>query len=73
MDRRFAALLTIGCFLHGGLPTAVADSNIPEPIVLKAGVAKAVITPVNWKELTTRDGDQGHAQGPRFVRPCTDP
>jgi len=72
MDRKFAALLTIGCFLHGGLPTAFADSKSPESIILKAGVAKAVITPENWKELTTVMGTKArHKDHDLYARALT--
>jgi neutral ceramidase len=53
MDCKLAAMLVIGCLSLGGQTMVSADSGPVEAVVMKAGVAKAVITPENWKELTT--------------------
>jgi hypothetical protein len=71
MDCKFAALLVIGCLSFGGT-TAAADSKPAHAVVMKAGVAKAVITPENWKELTTVMGTKAtHKDHDLYARALT--
>lgn len=72
MDCKLAALLVIGCLSLGGQTTVCADSRAVEAVVMKAGVAKAVITPENWKELTTVMGTKAtHKDHDLYARALT--
>src|SRR4051794_19111758 len=49
----FAMALVVSVFLVRPASPAAAASKEGVPVVMKAGVAKAVITPENYRELTT--------------------
>jgi hypothetical protein len=71
MNCKLAALLVIGCLSLGGT-TVGSDSKPAEAGVMKAGVAKAVITPENWKELTTVMGTKAtHKDHDLYARALT--
>src|SRR4051812_40718434 len=53
MDCKLAAMLVCGCLSVGGPSAVRADPGPGKAVVMKAGVAKTVITPKDWKELTT--------------------
>ena len=53
MECKLTAMLVFGCLSVGGPSAVWADPGPGEAVVMKAGVAKMVITPKNWKELTT--------------------
>jgi neutral ceramidase len=55
MNRMIGSLLTIGCLALGGRTMAADDTKTSEPVVMKAGVAKAVISPdeKDYKKLVT--------------------
>jgi hypothetical protein len=72
MDCKLAAMLVIGCLSLGGQTMVSADSGPVEAVVMKAGVAKAVITPENWKELTTVMGTKAtHKDHDLYARALT--
>jgi neutral ceramidase len=53
MNWKFAAVIAVAGFAIGRPGSASGDSKSEPAVAMKAGVAKAVITPDNWKELTT--------------------
>jgi neutral ceramidase len=72
MRSTIAELLTLCCILLGRPTILCAETDSAKSIVMKAGVAKAVITPENWKELTTVMGTKPtHKDHDLFARALT--
>src|SRR5579864_823779 len=70
MNCKIAALVAIVGLGICGEARVIAESG--PAVVMKAGVAKAVITPENWKELTTVMGTKAtHKDHDLYARALT--